>query len=171
MKLRMILLSMIVAGTSWADNVKQLSKDDLAVVAHLHAVDQMEIDAGNLAQANGAAPGKAYGKQLVTDHTAFDKKLVAYASKHGVTQIPDDTTQTQADKKAMMDTMAKLKGMTGVQFDGELGSHMAADHEKELMRANTEIAAPHDKELIGLLQNVKPTLQKHADAARKLATK
>lgn len=175
MKIRTVLFflalgsSTVLAGP---DTSAKLSDDDAKVVAHLHAVDQMEIDAGKLAQANGAAAGKAYGKKLVTDHTAFDAKLVAFAKKHGLATIPDDPTQTEADKKDMMDEMMKLKGLKGAAFDTELGTRMAADHDKEVGKVDTAAGTVADKDLAAMLKALKPTLQGHADAARKLtATK
>jgi predicted outer membrane protein len=175
MKIRTALFLLAIGSSTvlaGPDTTAKLSDDDTKVVAHLHAVDQMEIDAGKLAQTNGAAPGKAYGKKLVTDHTSFDTKLVAFAKKHGVTTIPDDTMQTEAEKKDMMDEMMKLKGLKGAAFDSELGTRMAADHDKEIGRADAAMGTVGDKELAAMLKTLKPTLQAHADAARKLtATK
>lgn len=159
--------STVLAGS---DTSAKLSDDDAKIVAHLHAVDQMEIDAGKLAETNGAAPGKAYGKKLVADHSSFDTKLVAFAKKHGLSTIPADPTQSEAEKKDMMDEMTKLKGLKGAAFDSELGTRMAADHDKEVGKLDSATVA--DKDLAAMLKPLKPTLQAHADAARKLtATK
>lgn len=171
MKIRTVLLTLVLGSSTvlaGPDTAGKLSDDDAKVVAHLHAVDQMEIDAGKLAETNGAAPGKAYGKKLVADHTAFDAKLVAFAKKHGLATIPEDATQTEADKKDMMDEMMKLKGLKGTAFDSELGTRMAADHDKEIGKADAAMATVADKDLAGMLKTLKPTLQAHADAARKL---
>ena len=166
MKIHTIMFALL-AGTSIANADSTLSVTDAQVVAHLHAVDVTEIAAGKMAQTNGAAGGKAYGAKLVKDHTAFDAKLTAFAKKHGLDTIPDDTTQTAAEKKDMDDEMTKLMGLKGADFDKEIGTAMAAGHDKEIAKADP--TAISDKDLAAMVKALKPTLQAHADAARKLA--
>jgi predicted outer membrane protein len=152
------LIFLLSGSIAFADT--KLSDTDAAVVAHLHAVDQTEIMAGKLAQKNGTAAGKSYGMLLVKDHTAF-------AKKHGVSAIPADATTTAGEKKDMDDEMTKLKGLTGSNFDKEIGTAMAAAHDKE--NAKADPTAINDKDLAAMIKALKPTLQAHADAARKLA--
>jgi predicted outer membrane protein len=159
------LIFLLSGSIAFADT--KLSDPDAAVVAHLHAVDQTEIMAGKLAQKNGTAAGKSYGMTLVKDHTDFDGKLTAFAKKHGVSAIPADATTTAGEKKDMDDEMTKLKGLTGSNFDKEIGTAMAAAHDKE--NAKADPTAINDKDLAAMIKALKPTLQAHADAARKLA--
>ena len=165
MKFTALAILLFSGSVAFAD--AKLSDTDAAVVAHLHAVDQTEIMAGKLAQKNGTAAGKAYGAMLVKDHTAFDAKLTALAKKHAIATIPDDTTTTAGEKKDMDDEMTKLKALTGSNFDKEFGNAMAPAHDKENTKADP--TAIQDKDLAALVKALKPTLQAHADAARKLA--
>ena len=50
----------------------KLSDADMAILAHLHHVNLMEIDIGKLAQTKGTAPVKRYGEMLVKDHQQAD---------------------------------------------------------------------------------------------------
>ena len=58
---------------------------DNALVMKIHKINQMEIQAGQLAQRNGSsAKVKQYGQQLVRDHQAADKKITTLAQTLGV---------------------------------------------------------------------------------------
>jgi putative membrane protein len=158
----------LVAAEPINSDTAKLTELDAQVIAHLHAVDRLEIDLGKLAQANGTAPVKTYGQMLVKDHTAFDAKVVAFAKTHGVTTIPDDESMSAADKADMDTEKGKLEALKGAAFDQELLPMMASAHDKELTKADANIAVVTDRDLKTMLQALKPTLQKHADSARKL---
>ena len=56
------------------------SPDTATVLGKLHHANQMEVAAGKLAEEKGQAKDvKSFGKTLVTDHTAADKKVMALA--------------------------------------------------------------------------------------------
>ena len=63
---------------------------DNALVMKIHKINQMEIQAGQLAQRNGSsAKVKQFGQQLVRDHQAADKKITTLAQSLGVTLTRD----------------------------------------------------------------------------------
>ena len=63
---------------------------DHALVMKIHKINQMEIQAGQLAQRNGSsAKVKQYGQQLVRDHQAADQKITTLAQSLGVTLTRD----------------------------------------------------------------------------------
>ena len=149
----------------------KLADSDIKVVAHLHHVNQMEIDLGKAAQKSATAGVKAYGQTLVTDHTSGDKDLTAYAKAHKLATIPADKPESDADKqeqKDMMAQVARLKTLKGAEFDKELLNMMATGHDKELTKIDVSIGATTDTELQAILKATKPVLQRHADAARDL---
>jgi putative membrane protein len=151
--------------------IAKVSDQDLQVMAHIHDVNQMEIDMGHLAQRNGATPGvKAYGKTLVADHHKGDKAVLALANKHGQT-IPKEAPANEMDKdemKSNMDAMKRLHTLKGADFDRELLQIAVQAHEKELARTETAIGQVNDEGLKALLTEMKPVLQKHIDLAREL---
>jgi len=131
---------------------EKLADMDLQVLAHVHAVNKLEIDLGKLAQKSGSTQAiKAYGQMLVRDHQSADKDLAAFAKKQGAT-IPMDKAKDEADEKDQKDTkeaVAHLKTLKGNDFD-------------------TAIGQVQNQDLVTVLKDIKPALQKHADQARDL---
>ncbi len=149
----------------------QLSDDDVRIVSHQHHVNQVEIDMGKHAKRVGSAPIKRYGNMLITDHTAADKQLTAFAKKHGLAKIPAETPQNELAQQEMrdaMDAMNRINKLKGPAFDREFITMMITDHDKEVGRIEVDIVGAREPELAALLRTIKPMLQRHADAAREL---
>jgi putative membrane protein len=159
------------SDTSATSKKTKLADEDLQVLAHVHKVNQMEIDMGRLAQRKGSnAAIKDYGKMLVNDHQKSDKNVMALAKKHGQT-LPQETATNEMDKseeKDNMDAMKRLQTLKGADFDRELLQIAVQAHEKELSRTDTAIGQVQDDDVKQLLKDVKPVLQRHADQARDL---
>jgi putative membrane protein len=157
--------------TSKGDKGAKLSDADVKVIAHLHHVNQMEITLGKDAQRQGTKNVKDYAGTLITDHTAADKDLTAFAKAHQLTTIPADKPMTDADRqddKDMTQQMARLKTLKGADFDKAYLNMMVSGHDKELTKIDVAISSTGDPDLKSMLQNVKPVLQRHADQARDL---
>lgn len=156
-----------------ADTTKanKLADMDLEVLAHVHHVNQMEIDLGKMAQKSGSTQAvKAYGQMLVRDHTSADKDLTSFAKKQGV-KIPMDKPKDEAAQKDMKDTkeaVAHLKTLKGGEFDTAFLAMMVQDHEKELAKLDAAMGSIENQDLATILKDIKPALQKHADQARDL---
>jgi len=149
----------------------KLSDGDTKIVAHLHHVNQMEIDLGKAAQKSGTAGVKVYGQTLVTDHQSADKDLTSFAKTHKVSSIPADKPMADADKqddKDMQAQVTKLKSLKGADFDRAFLTMMTAGHDKELAKIDVAMGAATDPDLQSMLKSVKPVLQRHADQARDL---
>lgn len=157
--------------TDKTDKGGKLSDADGKVISHLHHVNQMEINLGQLAQKSGTAQVKDYAKTLVTDHQSADKDLTAFAKSHKMMTIPADKAATDADRqdeKEMKASMARLKTLKGAAFDKEFLNMMVSGHDKELTKIDVAISGASNPDLKSLLQGVKPVLQRHADQARDL---
>lgn len=153
------------------DKAAKLSDADVKVIAHLHHVNQMEITLAKDAQRQGTKTVKDYASTLITDHTAVDKDLTAFAKAHQLTTIPADKPTTDADRqddKDMTQQMARLKTLKGADFDKAYLNMMVSGHDKELTKIDVAISSTSDPDLKSMLQNVKPVLQRHADQARDL---
>jgi putative membrane protein len=70
-----------------------------AQIAHIVVTaNQVDIDAGKLAQSKGKSKDvKAFGKQMVTDHTGVNKQAVALVTKLKVK--PEDNPTSESLKK------------------------------------------------------------------------
>jgi predicted outer membrane protein len=62
----------------------------------------------------------------------------------------------------------KLKTMKGADFERENLRMMVQGHEKELAMIDTKKSEVTNSELSGMLDQLKPVLQHHADAAKEL---
>ena len=150
---------------------QKLGEAETRIVAHLHHVNLMEIQMGKLAQTNGTAAVKKYGKELVTDHTTADKDLAAFAKKRGLARLPDEKAKSdiaKSEMKKQMGEMANLQKLKGADFDREYLRMMVDGHDKELAATAGHQEASADDELDTMLENRKTTLQRHSDNAKEL---
>lgn len=154
-----------------AQKAAKLTDAELQVMAHYHAVNQMEIDLGKAASRKaGNKDVKAYGKMLVKEHGNADKQLMALA-KQNHQKIPMEKPATDVEKQAKAEEKAsaqKLKTLKSADFDREYLRMMVQGHEKELAQIDAKKAEVSNTELTSLLDELQPMLQHHADAAREL---
>jgi predicted outer membrane protein len=157
--------------TNATGKTDKLSDGDAKIVAHLHHVNQMEIDLGKTAQKSGTSAVKPYATTLVSDHQSSDKDLTAFAKTHKMGSIPADKPMTDSDKqdqKEMQGMVSHLKTLKGTDFDNAFLAMMVSGHDKELANIDTSISAASDPDLQSMLKSVKPVLQRHSDQARDL---
>lgn len=153
------------------DKTAKLSDGDVKIMAHLHHVNQMEIDMGKLAQKTGTAAIKSYAETLVNDHQSNDKELTAFAKAHKLAMIPAEKPETDADRqeaKEMTTQVAALKSLKGAELDKAFLNMMVAGHDKELAKIDVAIGGAADSDLQTLLKSTKPVLQRHSDQAHDL---
>jgi putative membrane protein len=149
----------------------KLADDDVMIISHQHHVNQMEIEMGKLAKQAGGPAVKRYGNTLVTDHTALDKDLTAFAKQHGLSTIPPEKPANEIARQNMKETMdeaARIKQLKGPEFDRQFVSMMLTGHEKEVGRIEVDLVGVRDPTFRELLNTVKPVLQRHAEIARRL---
>lgn len=176
-----------------------LKPDELESLRKLHESNQKEIAMGTLAADKGTdAKVKAYGKRLVSDHTAADKKVAALLKKKKLTMdvlggMPAaGTTPTSAagagkaaapsapgggaGAAAAHEGMGgadeqKLAGLTGADFDKQFTSMMVEDHEKDIAATKAAHEAATDPQVKSLLGGILPTLEKHRKMASDISDK
>ena len=141
-------------------------------IAHIVVTaNQVDIDAGKLAESKGANKDvKAFGKQMVTDHTGVNKQATDLAKKLKVT--PEDNPTSQALKKGGQENVAKLKGLSGAAFDKAYIEHEVAYHE-QVLDAIDKTLVPNAKnaELKALIVKVRPAFEAHLQHAKMLQSK
>jgi putative membrane protein len=143
------------------------ASETATVLGKLHHSNQMEIEMGKLAQKNGGSKDvKAFGKTLVQDHTAADKKVTALAKQEKV-DLKTAAPPMKPDDQAKMD---QLKTQKGAEFDKAFSTAMVEDHKKDVSEASAARDSTSDPKLKALLTDTVPVLEKHRDTAEKLAT-
>jgi putative membrane protein len=127
------------------------------VLPKLHQSNQREIEMGKMAEKNGQSKQvKAYGKALVDDHTAADKKVKALAKQEKV-DLPAQTEPASHEQMA-----------PGPDFDTRFAKAMLDDHKKDVADAKDARDKTGDTKLKGLLTDIVPTLEKHEQMAQKI---
>jgi putative membrane protein len=129
------------------------------VLGKLHLSNQKEIEMGKQAQKDGQSKDvKAFGKTLVKDHTAADKKVAALAKKEKI----DLAASTPSAKDDMPPPAA------GPDFDAKFGQMMLDDHKKDIGEVTEAQNATTDDQLKKLIADMLPTLEKHQALAQKI---
>ncbi|HEX4452034.1 MAG TPA: DUF4142 domain-containing protein [Kofleriaceae bacterium] len=168
MKARSLFVAIaLCAPLASADPPPPLDDTSTKIVVYLHAVDQLEIDVGKLAQARGTASMRVFGATLVADYTATDRDLVAYARRHGMRTIPADAP-IDPDHRPVADALARLKTLRGTDFDAAFLGVMPAAEDAEAQTIEDALAAVQDSELEQILRNVEPALKSHVTAVNSL---
>ena len=138
-----------------------------AQIAHIVVTaNQVDIDAGKLAQSKASGKAvKAFGKQMVTDHSGVNKQAVALVKKLKVT--PEDNPTSQSLKAGGAENVKTLKGLKGAAFDKAYVDHEVAYHQ-QVLDAIDKVLIPNAKneELKGLIVKVRPAFVAHLEHAK-----
>jgi putative membrane protein len=141
-------------------------------IAHIVVTaNQVDIDAGKLAASKGHSKDvRAFGKQMVTDHTGVNKQAVALVTKLNVK--PEDNPTSESLKKGGEDNLANLKKLKGAAFDKAYIDHEVAYHE-QVLDAVDKVLLPNAKneELKALITKVRPAFVAHLDHAKMIQGK
>ena len=153
----------LIAGSALAQ-----SPNDAQIASIVVTANQVDIDAGKLAESKGSnAQVKAFGKQMVTDHSGVNKQAVALVTKLKVT--PEDNATSKSLKSGGEENLAKLKKLSGAAFDKAYVDHEVAYHEQVLEAIDkTLIPSAQNAELKNLLVSVRPAFVAHLDHAKML---
>ena len=140
-----------------------------AQIAHIVVTaNQVDINAGKLAESKGTNKDvKAFGKQMVTDHTGVNKQATDLATKLKLT--PEDNPTSQSLKKGGEDNVAQLKTLSGAAFDKAYIDHEVVYHE-QVLDAIDKTLVPNAKnaELKALIVKVRPAFVGHLEHAKKI---
>jgi putative membrane protein len=147
------------------------SPSDAQIASIVVTANQVDIDAGKLAEVKGSnADIKAFGKQMVTDHSGVNKQAVALVTKLKVT--PEDNPTSQSLKKGGEDNVNNLKTLSGAAFDRAYIEHEVAYHQQVIDALDkTLIPSAQNAELKNLLVSVRPAFIAHLEHAKMVQAK
>jgi putative membrane protein len=142
--------------------------NDAQIAAIVVTANQVDIDAGKLAESKATSPEvKAFGKQMVTDHTGVNKQATELVTKLGVK--PEDNPTAQSLKSGGADNVRALTALSGAAFDKAYVDHEVAYHQQVLDAVDkTLIPSAQNAELKALLVKVRPAFVAHLEHARQL---
>ncbi len=164
-------LGMLFASLLLATSVYAQAPNDAQIASIVVTANQIDIDAGKLAESKGSsADVKAFGKQMVTDHTAVNKQAGELAKKLKLT--PEDNATSQSLKSGAAENMANLKKLSGAAFDKAYIDHEIAYHEQVIDALNkTLIPNAKNAELKALMVKGLPLFEGHLEHAKQIQTK
>jgi putative membrane protein len=144
--------------------------DDPTIVAIFDAANTADIETGTLAAERAASKEvRQFGAMLARDHKQVRQQGRDLAKKLGVTPTPPKDDQSAKDHAA---TMARLRGLSGAEFDHAFLQYEASFH-KAVIDAVTSTLLPaiRNAELRTLVVQVAPAFEAHMIAAQNLEKK
>lgn len=141
---------------------------DAQVIGILAAANDVEIVGGHQAeQLASAAPVQAFGKQMVTDHTALNHRGADLASRLGITAL-----ESPVSKQLREDGDRRLEGrssLSGDDYDRAYIEDQVLLH-ATVLQAFDELLIPNaqNAELKVLISEARPQIAAHLEQARTL---
>jgi putative membrane protein len=135
----------------------------------IHQFDQHHVTLGQLAQERAAAIALTdFGSELVRDHQAIDARVVELATARHLSLLVD--TREEQDRQRRHEAVAdRLRVLDGPAFDRAFLPVVVQAHEDFAALLATARQGENDQEIAALLASVAATVQRHVDAARRLA--
>lgn len=161
-------MCIVASGAIWAADA---GVSDAQIAAIVVTANQVDIDAGKLAEANATSKEvKAFGERMVTDHTGVNKSAKDLVTRLGVK--PESNATSDSLQKGGDDNVAALKKLSGAAFDKAYVDHEVAYHQAVIDALDkTLIPNAHNAELKALLVKVRPAFVDHLEHAKHLQSK
>lgn len=158
-------LAVTSAAAAWA---KAGGPTDAQIAAIVVTANQVDIDAGKLAESKSQSPDvKTFAQLMVTDHGGVNRSATELVQKLHVTPEPNATSQSLQNGGDQ--NLATLKALSGAAFDKAYVDHEVAYHESVLNALDaTLIPSAQNAELKALLVKVRPAFVAHLEHARKI---
>ncbi len=159
--------ALIVAGGALAQGAAPAAgPNDAQIASIVVTANQVDIDAGKLAEAKASTKEvKAFGKQMVTDHSGVNQQAVALVTKLKVT--PEDNPTSQSLKAGGVQNVKTLEGLQGAAFDKAYVDHEVVYHEQVLDAIDkTLVPNAKNEELKALIVKVRPAFVAHLEHAK-----
>jgi putative membrane protein len=157
-------LAISAIAHSYADDAA-VNSSDKSFMKNAAEAGMAEVKAGEMAKAKSANPDvKAFGEQMVTDHTKAGDELKALASTKKV-EMPKSPSLMQQGKAKLLDAK------TGADFDKAFAETMVSDHKTVVdafKKASTEAT---DSDVKAFAAKTLPTLEMHLKMAEDLQNK
>jgi putative membrane protein len=121
-----------------------------------------EVQLGKVAaQKASSADVKAFGQQMVDDHSKANDDLKSAAEKGGMT-LP---TGLNAKDQALQ---SKLQNLSGEQFDRAYVKAMVKDHEEDVKQFQKEASTGKDPQIKDFASRTLPVLQMHLEKIKSI---
>jgi putative membrane protein len=162
MKIRSQLAVFTVIALGGVVHAQGLSAPEKAFVEKAAKGNLAEVELGKLTlQKSNDAQVKAFGQQMITDHSKANDSLKPNADSAHVPW----PTQLTGESKTVYDRLAKLSGS---QFDKLYVQTMAQDHQKDAAEYRTESTKVKDPQLKAYITQTLPVVEQHLNHIKQI---
>ena len=170
MKIRsFIIASVLLFAIGMAVGAMFAQKINDAQIAHIViTANQVDIDAGQIAETKGSsADVQAFGKMMVTDHTAVNNQATELASRLKLT--PQENPTSQSLKMEGETNVTNLKSLTGTAFDKAYIAHEIEYHQAVVDTLNKMLTPnAQNADLKTLIAKATPAFVAHLERAKRI---
>jgi len=165
---KLLMLAFAMIAPSFADVTETISLSDAEILGVIQAVNQAEIDSGNMADTTSSnSDVKSFAQLMLKEHY----KAYAALKDLSVTQkiTPQNnwlSDKVKADEEKHLESLDRQQG---ILFDLDYASHEVEFHEKMLRLWDEKlIPQAQNEELKRLLADVRLAVVRHLEEAKKL---
>jgi putative membrane protein len=151
---------------------QQSMSPESELLSKMHAANQIEIKAGDLAKAKGTTANiRRYGDLLARDHRGADKSISNLAKQQNILlaepmpKTPEEKQKMEMQKQMLSD----LEAAQGAEFDRKFIEFNAKAHEEAVNMVRTGSDQLQPSPVKNLTAMMVPVLQQHKDLADHLA--
>jgi putative membrane protein len=170
MKAAAFITAGLFALASSGVSAQAAAPNDAQIAAIVVTANQVDIDAGKLAQSKSANKEvKEFAQRMITDHSGVNKAAVKLVTKLKVK--PEENPTSKSLKAGGDDTLKRLKGLKGAEFDKAYVDNEVTYHQTVLDALDkTLIPSAKNDELKALLVKVRPAFVAHLEHAKHIQT-
>lgn len=144
--------------------LRQLSEQDRNFIMQARPMGLAEVKMSQLARDYAVrAEVRQFAENMIKDHGDTNKRLMQLLRKADVSA----PSEPDEDHQELMD---QLYGLEGEEFDKEYVRTQVQDHERQVQLYEHEASAGEDAEIKDFAKSCVPTLQRHLDQAKGLAS-
>jgi putative membrane protein len=148
-----------------AGSQQMMSSADKAFAMKAAQDGMAEVQLGKLAADKATNPDvKAFGQQMVDDHTKANDQLKQLAQQENMT-VPASIDAKDQSK------YEKLTKLSGAEFDKEYVKNMVKDHEMDVKLFQKEADNGKDANIKGFAAQTLPVLQGHLEKIKSIQSK
>ena len=163
-----VIAAAVLALAASGVSAQAAGPNDAQIAAIVVTANQVDIDAGKLAESKSANKEvKEFAQRMITDHTGVNKAATELVTKLKVK--PEENPTSKSLRTAGDETLKRLKALNGAEFDKAYVDNEVTYHQTVLDAIdNTLIPSSKNEELKALLVKVRPAFVAHLDHAKHL---
>ena len=165
---KLLMLAFAMIAPSFADVTETIALSDAEILGVIQAVNQAEIDSGNMAgNTSSNSDVKSFARLMLKEHYKAYAALKDLSVRQNITaQNNWLSDKVKADEEKHLESLDRQQG---ILFDLDYASHEVEFHEKMLRLWDEKlIPQAQNEELKRLLADVRSAVVRHLEEAKKL---